>query len=192
MRADAVRRREAIVRAARLLVAERGSEVALDAVAEAAGVGIATLYRNFGSRGDLLDAVALAILADVRVTVDEALARLSGQPGAEWESWVRRLVGLDLGALTAALADHVVDALPAPVRAAQEDALSRMTELLAAARGAGLVRADLTALELVIAVGMITRPLPAQVLRAAPDLEERLVSILLAGMRPDRQDPPTA
>ena len=56
-RADAVRSAERIVAAARALVAERGAEVPLDEVARRAGVGNATLYRHFPTRGDLLVAV---------------------------------------------------------------------------------------------------------------------------------------
>lgn len=186
MRADAARRRTAIVHAGRTLFAERGSDVALESVAEAAGVGIATLYRNFDSRAALLDEVALAILADVAAVVDEALGRLDEAPGVAWEGCVRRLVDLDLGALTTALADHAAGALSAPVRQAQDLTLARVDALLAAARTRGLVRADLSALELVVAIGMVTRPQPEAVLRAAPDLRERLVAILLAGLRPER------
>ncbi|NPC95883.1 TetR/AcrR family transcriptional regulator [Nocardioides sp. zg-DK7169] len=188
MRADAARRRAAIVEAGRNLFAERGSEVALDTVAEAAGVGIATLYRNFDSRGALLDEVALAILADLEAAAEEAVTGLDTAPGPAWETCLRRLVDLDLGALTAALAEHVADALAPPVREAQDRTLARLDELLAAVREHRLVRPDLTALELVIAVGTITRPQPASVLLVAPDLQARLVSILLAGLRP--QDPP--
>lgn len=56
-RADATRNAERLLSAARALFAERGPEAALDDVARRAGVGNATLYRHFPSRGDLLVAV---------------------------------------------------------------------------------------------------------------------------------------
>ena len=56
-RADASRNAERLLAAARELVDESGSEVALDEVARQAGVGNATLYRHFPTRGDLLVAV---------------------------------------------------------------------------------------------------------------------------------------
>lgn len=56
-RADASRNAERLLAAARELVGESGSEVALDEVARRAGVGNATLYRHFPTRGDLLVAV---------------------------------------------------------------------------------------------------------------------------------------
>ncbi|MGZ8176596.1 TetR/AcrR family transcriptional regulator [Williamsia sp. SKLECPSW1] len=55
-RADAVRNRARIVTAARDLFGSDGTEVALERVAEAAGVGIGTLYRNFPSREALVEA----------------------------------------------------------------------------------------------------------------------------------------
>ncbi len=188
MRADAARRRDGLVRAARHLFALHGSDVALEAVAEAAGVGIATLYRNFASRADLADEVALAILDDVRAGAQDAAEQMGSAPVAAWDGYVRRLVDLDLGALSAALAVHLADDLSATVRTAQDEALSGVEDLLAQARAAHLVRADLSALELVLAIGLITRPLPDAVGRRAPDLVGRLTSILLDGMRPTTPD----
>ncbi|MBL7498418.1 helix-turn-helix transcriptional regulator [Frankia sp. CNm7] len=56
-RSDAARNIELLLAAARTLFDERGADVPLDEVARRAGVGNATLYRNFPSRGDLLVAV---------------------------------------------------------------------------------------------------------------------------------------
>ena len=180
MRADAARRREAIVREARRLFAAQGGGVALEAVAEAAGVGIATLYRNFESRHALADEVALTILADVGRAADEALATIADSPDDTWAAFVNRLVDLDLGALSAALAEYVT----AAVRQTQTQTLERVEELLDTAKDAGLVREDLQALELIVGIGLLTRPQPAAVSAATPELVPRLVSILLAGMRP--------
>jgi AcrR family transcriptional regulator len=54
-RAEATR--SAIVRAAASVLSEQPPELRVPAVAEAAGVGIATVYRHFGSKDELLDAV---------------------------------------------------------------------------------------------------------------------------------------
>jgi AcrR family transcriptional regulator len=58
MRADAARNRELILDAAAEVFAQRGPDVALEEVAAEAGVGIATLYRRFATREELLEAVA--------------------------------------------------------------------------------------------------------------------------------------
>ena len=185
MRSDAARRRQAIVREARRLFAAEGSDVALEAVAEAAGVGIATLYRNFESRTALADEVALPNLSDMQPAAAEALEAIGTTPEAAWVDYVHRLVELDLGALSAALTEFVTDEISGSVRDAQVRTLSGVEELLAAALSARVVRPDLGALELVLAIGMITRPQPEAIRSVTPNLVPQLVSIVLAGMRPD-------
>jgi len=56
-RADAVRNRELVLEAAKLVFSAGGPEASLEAVARAAGVGIGTLYRHFPTRETLFEAV---------------------------------------------------------------------------------------------------------------------------------------
>ncbi|MGN9845572.1 TetR/AcrR family transcriptional regulator [Nonomuraea sp. H19] len=57
-RADAVRNRQAVLRATEQLLAEGGGDhVSLDRVAALAGVGKGTVFRRFGSRAGLLQAL---------------------------------------------------------------------------------------------------------------------------------------
>lgn len=183
MRADATRRRAALLREARRLFAETGGDVALEAIAEGAGVGIATLYRNFESRAALVEQVGLAILADIGAATARAAADLPHGPDAAWRAYVDDLVALDLGALTAALSSQLDGVLDGPMRDAQEQSLAVVESLLVDVRAAGLVPGDLGALELVVAVGIVTRPQPEPVRQAAPHVADRLVDALLAGLR---------
>ncbi|WP_181140204.1 TetR/AcrR family transcriptional regulator [Streptomyces sp. Ru62] len=73
-RLDAARNYDALVAAAREEFQENGTDAPLKAVARRAGVGIATLYRNFPTRTALLEAVYAGDVAD---TVD-ALCRTAG------------------------------------------------------------------------------------------------------------------
>ncbi len=186
MRADAAQRREAIVDAARQLFAAAGGGVALDAVADAAGVGIATFYRNFESREALVEKVALAILADLEAATRDFITRWTlgaDDPTEVWHAYVVRLVDLDLGALVAALSADLADGLPGPVRVAQDNAATCVEEALAHARTAHLVPTDLGAVEFVVGLGVVTRPQSVAVTQAAPHLLYRLVEVMVAGLK---------
>ena len=88
-RADAARNFDALVAAARDVLTEYGVDAPMDEVARRAGVSIATLYRNFPTREQLLE--------NVYVSEVEAVCRFAedaAQLGA-WEgitSWLRRFV----------------------------------------------------------------------------------------------------
>jgi AcrR family transcriptional regulator len=56
-RADAARNRDRLLEAARIVFSAGGPEASLEAVAQAAGVGIGTLYRHFPARESLFEAV---------------------------------------------------------------------------------------------------------------------------------------
>ncbi len=71
LRADARRNREAILRAARATFAADGIFASTDGIAAAAGVGNATLYRNFPTREDLLAAVIDDNVLEVLARADE-------------------------------------------------------------------------------------------------------------------------
>ncbi|ABK75403.1 TetR/AcrR family transcriptional regulator [Mycolicibacterium smegmatis] len=75
-RADAQRNRDAILRAAREAFETDGIFAPLDSIATAAGVGNATLYRNFPTRDDLLRAVLEDGVAEM-VAESEAYERHS-------------------------------------------------------------------------------------------------------------------
>jgi AcrR family transcriptional regulator len=56
-RADAVRNRERVLEAAKIVFSAGGPDASLEAVAKRAGVGIGTLYRHFPTREALFEAV---------------------------------------------------------------------------------------------------------------------------------------
>ena len=74
-RSDAVANREAILEAARQLLAEKGLAAEIREIAERAGVGVGSLYRHFESREGLISAVMQAAAEDLvqglRVAVTE-------------------------------------------------------------------------------------------------------------------------
>jgi AcrR family transcriptional regulator len=89
LRADAQRNREAVLLAARETFEKDGVLAPLDGIALRAGVGNATLYRNFPTRDDLLAAV---MENGIGTALDQAaeLAR-SLSPRAALAEWLVRL-----------------------------------------------------------------------------------------------------
>ena len=85
MRADAQRNRDAILAAARTVFERDGILAPTDGIAVAAGVGNATLYRNFPTRDDLLAAVMVDSVDAILVAADElSTGRTPADALREW------------------------------------------------------------------------------------------------------------
>lgn len=89
LRADARRNRDAILDAARATFETEGVLAPLDGIALKAGVGNATLYRNFPTRDDLLAAVLAVGAEKAPAEADELAASLG--PRAALAEWLVRL-----------------------------------------------------------------------------------------------------
>jgi AcrR family transcriptional regulator len=86
-RVDAERNRERILTAAREAFADPEADVSMAEISRRAGVGSATLYRNFAHRRQLLE----ALYVDEIDAVCEAAATIGGDtPGARLGAWLRR------------------------------------------------------------------------------------------------------
>lgn len=72
-RVDAVRNRERVVKAAEEVFAEHGIEAGIPEIAERAGVGKGTVYRNFETKEDLVSAVLATRLARFNDMTIEAI-----------------------------------------------------------------------------------------------------------------------
>jgi AcrR family transcriptional regulator len=86
-RVDAERNRERILTAARDAFTDPEADVSMAEISRRAGVGSATLYRNFADRRQLLE----ALYGDEIDAVCEAAATIGGDtPGASLTAWLRR------------------------------------------------------------------------------------------------------
>src|SRR6516165_2545293 len=86
-RADAERNRDKILAAARSAFADPGTEVSMAEISRRAGVGMATLYRNFPGRQELLE----ALYTDEVDAVCQAAETTGGEtPGAALAAWLYR------------------------------------------------------------------------------------------------------
>ena len=178
MRADAQRKLGALLEAAMKVFAKSGVDAPVREIAEAAGVGLGTVYRHFPQRSDLIAAV---FHSQVDACADAAPV-IAGQyePGEALARWMRRYVdfiGTKRG-LAAALhsGDPAYSALPKYFDKRLQPALKT---LLDGAVVAGLIRPDIEARELLAAVGTLCCQGPHMELDSA----RRMVDLLIDGMR---------
>ena len=141
-RRDAVRNRDALVTVARAAFAGAHQSVSLESIAEAAGVGIGTLYRNFPSRESLVEAVYAAELDDVTASAESLLEGLP--PEAALRAWVDRyaqFVATKRGMLDALRATWGSSRISRS--ATRERITAAIAVLLVAGAADGSLRADL-------------------------------------------------
>ena len=89
-RADARRNFDALLAAARDAFNRDGIDVPLEDIARQAGVGIGTLYRNFPTRSDLVEAVYVSEIEELLQAARDAIER---EPWDALETWLRRFSG---------------------------------------------------------------------------------------------------
>ncbi|MEW1697833.1 TetR/AcrR family transcriptional regulator [Streptomyces sp. NPDC093249] len=153
-----MRNRERLVTTAREMFVEFGPQVPYDEVARRAGVGNATLYRNFPERSDLIREVVLSLLA--RVT---ELAERAAEEEADTFAALRRFTHgaaeERVGALCPML-DGAFDRDHPELTVERERLEEAVQGLVDRAREAGRLRADVGVGDLMVAVSQLTRPLP--------------------------------
>ncbi|MEU8386331.1 helix-turn-helix domain-containing protein, partial [Streptosporangium sp. NPDC048865] len=157
VRADARRNIDALLDAAREVFAASGADAPVREIATRAGVGLATFYRHFPERSDLIGAV---FRHEVDACADTA-AGLAAEHGPleALVRWLRRyteFIATKRG-LAAALhsGNPAYEPLPAYFRQRFEPALG---SLLAAAAAAGEIRGDIEPMELLRAVANLCLP----------------------------------
>jgi AcrR family transcriptional regulator len=175
-RADALRNYEKLVAAAREAFTEADRSASLEDIARRAGVGIGTLYRNFPTRGDLVEAV---YVDEVQALCRSAEELSDAPPWEALESWIQRFV--TYVATKQALAEELfaIGGYDAPVFQGCRTALYGAGEtLLSRAREAGVVRPDLVIEDLIRLVGGIAKAPVSE-----PADTQRILAIALDGMR---------
>jgi len=188
-RADALRNRERIVAAAREMFVEFGAEVPFDEIARRAGVGNATVYRNFPDRDALAREVVCSVMDRTSEWAEEAL----GTDGDAFEAlsgFVHFAADERIGALCPMLSESFDQNHPDLV-AARDRITELIQRLMARAREAGQLRPDVELGDLMIAVSQLTRPLPGTACQGIDRFVHRHLQLLLDGMRaPARSELP--
>lgn len=150
LRADACRNRERLLEVAATVFGERGLEATVGEVAQRAGVGRGTLFRNFPTKQDLI-----AAIVGRRIEEAVALGRgllADGDPAESAFVLVGELVGrhqLDRALFEAVAGEFLARE---EVREAFSEMVSVLDRLLDAGKRAGTVRPDVGALDVMMMV----------------------------------------
>ncbi|MEV6986452.1 TetR/AcrR family transcriptional regulator [Sphaerisporangium sp. NPDC051017] len=186
LRRDARRNRDALLAAARAVFASEGLDAPLEQIARRAGVAIGTLYRNFPTRMDLVEAIFLEKLGTWLEHAERALVMDDA-----WEAFAFYLERLcELQAHDRGFND--LASMRFPDASCSERARSRIYELSARiverAQAAGAVRPDVTAEDLALVVWAHTRITEATS-AVCPSAWRRHLGLMLDAFRADRAHP---
>jgi AcrR family transcriptional regulator len=184
LRADAQRNRERLLVAAADLFGARGLDVSMEDIAREAGVGVGTLYRRFGNREELIDALFESRLADFT----EMMREIAEIPDA-WTALVALLERmLDAQAQDRGLKHlfHSREQSHPAVKEVTDLVLDEIGRIVTRAQGAGQMRTDVQPMDvslLAFQVGSVA-DLTAE---RDPDAWRRALAIALDGLRPGRE-----
>ncbi|MGW5018842.1 TetR/AcrR family transcriptional regulator [Streptomyces cacaoi] len=179
LRADAQRNRDKILTAAARVFTTEGLSAQMDRIAKEAGVGSATLYRNFPTREALVEAVYRNEVAQLCEAVSSLLEQKS--PDEALRSWTRLFLDY------VATKYGMIDALRAiaatgsnPYGHSREMILAAVTTLMDACVAAGKIRADIPPTDISAALeGIALTSAGAEHRQQA----ERLLDLLLDGLK---------
>ena len=180
-RKDAARNRSRLIEAAARAFREQGLGVSVNAIADHAGVNVATLYRHFPTKDHLIVAVLEAVLEPLVTARDRAL--MTHESGDALATFVHEAVRLQVE--HRGLADALERYPSAPELRAQlrEPAIEIVTPLVERAHRTGELRPDVDALDLLVVLRMLAGVAAAPEL--SPDRVRRYVDLVLHGLRPD-------
>lgn len=186
LRADAAGNRERILDAARCVFARDGVSAPLTAVATEAGVGIATLYRRFPDRGELIAEAFADALAQFEASTGHALAADDPWDGfADLVTAVGEIEARNRGFT------HLIQSEARPLRGLGDRAAGQhaIAEVIRRAQDAGVLRPDLTPEDIPV-ISFAIAGILETTRDDVPDAWRRHVALLLDGCRADGRRAP--
>lgn len=192
-RADAQRNDRALLHAARQVLATDGAHTSVAAIAARAGVGIGSLYRRYRSKEELFQHLSVVALDQWLTAAQQGLAHSD-----PWEGLAHYVTtGIDIGPGSLAPIAGTIEVTPEmAARSRQGD--EAVEALVARAHAAGVLRPDVTAVDISLLIEQLSRsPLLEQLQRqgrtdlteAANNAHKRLVAIALDGLRATTSGP---
>jgi AcrR family transcriptional regulator len=176
LRADAERNRQLILQAARDVFAEQGLTASSKEIARRAGVGIATLFRRFPTREDLL----VATFGPKLTAYTDALetARHDHDPWRGFCGYIATIAGMQQS--DRGFTDILTQAFPGAkdLRTQRDRAYRGLEELITRAKATGRLRDDFVAEDLPLLL-MANAGVVVATADYAPESSHRLIGYLL-------------
>ncbi|MFZ4181662.1 TetR/AcrR family transcriptional regulator [Streptomyces sp. SudanB66_2053] len=180
-RADALRNRERIVAAAREMFTEFGPEVPLDEIARRAGVGNATVYRNFPDRDALVREVVCSVMDRTVRAAEQALSE-TGDAFEALERFAHTAADERISALCP-MVSSTFDRSHPDLEEARRRVEALVARLMDRAREAGRLRDDVEYGDLMVGVAQLSRPPAGTACMNADRFVHRHLQLFLDGMR---------
>jgi AcrR family transcriptional regulator len=176
--AEAKRNDHLVLEAARDVFATLGADAPVAAVAARAGVGVGTLYRRYGSKTELLQRLCVLAMDESIAAAEVALAAPDAWNGLA--GYIRACVAFGAGAL-APLAG-TIETTPA-MWAISRRGRALIEQLVDRAQREGLLRADVTALDIAWLIEQFGRRRALRLDDPDWTIRQRLLTIALDGLR---------
>ena len=179
LRRDAARNRERILDAARQVFAEQGVHAPIEDVAKRAGVGVATLYRRFPRRSELVASAFADKMRDYANATEQALAFDDAWEGFRW--YVERVCEMQAG--DHGLTDVLTMTFPnsPELQEINDHVFRRFATLVTKAKKTGRLRKDFSTEDLPLIL-MANAGVLAATGDVAPHAWRRVVHIVLQGL----------
>ncbi|HAT1341667.1 TPA: TetR/AcrR family transcriptional regulator, partial [Corynebacterium striatum] len=165
---------------------EHGNSVSLEKIAQEAGVGVATLYRNFPDRDALIHTSAEHMSSEFLEFQNQLIAGFesdSSDPHSFVKSYAEKLVEMGSTSLIPAFVPEDLDRLPADLKR-QRDALQDNGEkFISLGKQHGVIGSNITHLDFVVGILALVRPRKINVEAFVPDIQERMLRIYLVGIQ---------
>jgi AcrR family transcriptional regulator len=186
LRADAQRNLVRVLDAAREVFAEQGIDAPVTDIADRAGVGVATIFRRFPTKDDLLAAVVEQRTEQMIEVADVALG--SSDPGAALRRFLESLAAMQIHDVCWCDAAGTDLFERDGVRELTDVLVGKIGELLTRAQTAGQVRSDLRALDIPVLLMAVAKS-GLMLEGAVPGAWKRYLAIILDGLRPEAARP---
>jgi AcrR family transcriptional regulator len=176
LRIDAEHNRQRLIAAAREMFAARGLDVPIEDIARHAGVGVATLYRRFPTRADL---IAGAFEAKMAAYADAAAQALTDpDPWTGFCGYIERVCAMQAGDRGFANVLCMTFPTDKQFEAERDRAYDNFLELVCRAKAAGGLRDDFAAEDLPILL-MANAGVVAGTADAAPGAWRRFAAYMI-------------